>query len=82
MFEKHLMGYTMRTDRYRLVVWRDHREPDAEPIYIELYDHDNDPTETVNVAGKDPKVVAGLLDQFDAGWKGGVPEASEDAELN
>ena len=23
LFEQHLMGYTMRTDRYRLVVWRD-----------------------------------------------------------
>jgi len=82
MFEKHLMGYTMRTNRYRLVVWRDHRDPDSEPIFVELYDHQNDPTETTNVAGKYPKVVAGLLDQFDAGWKGSLPKATEDAGLN
>lgn len=31
LFEKHLMGYTMRTDRYRLVVWCDHRDADAPP---------------------------------------------------
>ena len=29
LFEQHLMGYTMRTDRYRLVLWRDHRDPTA-----------------------------------------------------
>ncbi len=80
MFEKHLMGYTMRTDRYRLVVWRDHRDPDAEPIFVELYDHKNDPTETVNVAARYPKTVADLLDQFDAGWKGSLPKPTEDAE--
>lgn len=33
------MGYTMRTDRYRLVVWKDTSHPDAEPILVELYDH-------------------------------------------
>ncbi len=32
LFEKHLMGYTMRTDRYRLVVWRDHRDLKAGPV--------------------------------------------------
>jgi iduronate 2-sulfatase len=31
------MGYTMRTERYRLVTWRDHRDPKAEPVYIELW---------------------------------------------
>jgi iduronate 2-sulfatase len=42
LFEKHLMGYTMRTDQYRLVVWQDHRDRSAEPVYIELFDHQTD----------------------------------------
>jgi arylsulfatase A-like enzyme len=73
LFENRLMGYTMRTDRYRLVVWRDHQDPDAEPIFVELYDHERDPAETVNVAEANPKVVADLLVQFEAGWKGSLP---------
>ncbi len=60
LFEQHLMGYTMRTDRYRLVVWRDHRDPKAEPIFIELYDHQTDPSETKNVANDNPEIVSAL----------------------
>ena len=43
------MGYAMRTERYRLVVWvarDDHTKIDA----IELYDHANDPQENQNIA--------------------------------
>lgn len=69
LFEKHLMGYTMRTNRYRLVVWRDHRDLEAEPIYIELFDHDTDPHETRNIAVDRPDVVRTLSQQLKAGWK-------------
>ncbi len=69
LFEKHLMGYTMRTDRYRLVVWRDHRDPKAEPIYVELFDHETDPHETKNIASIHPELVSTLSKQLDAGWK-------------
>lgn len=69
LFEKHLMGYTMRTDRYRLVVWRDHRDTEAEPIYLELYDHRTDPTETKNIAGEFPEIVNQLTEQLNAGWR-------------
>lgn len=69
LFEKHLMGYTMRTDRFRLVVWRDHRVPGAQPIFLELYDHQHDPDETKNVADSQPEVVAALLAQMEAGWE-------------
>ena len=69
LFEKHLMGYTMRTDQFRLVVWKDHRRPDDAPLFIELYDHLKDPGETTNVASERPKVVATLLEQFNAGWQ-------------
>lgn len=69
LFEKHLMGYTMRTDRYRLVVWRDHRDADARPLFIELFDHQNDPNETDNIASENPDVVRALRKQLDAGWE-------------
>ena len=69
LFEKHLMGYTMRTDRHRLVVWRDHRDQKAAPIFVELYDHQTDPAETRNVAGAHSELVSTLSKQLDAGWK-------------
>jgi len=69
LFEKHLMGYTMRTDRYRLVVWRDHRAPETPPIFVELFDHVSDPDETTNVAEEQPEVVEQLLGQLEQGWK-------------
>ncbi len=69
LFEQHLMGYAMRTDRYRLVVWRDHRTPDADPLFVELYDHQDDPHETKNIADAKPKVVSELRKQLDSGWK-------------
>lgn len=69
LFEQHLMGYTMRTDRYRLVSWRDHRNPEAKPVYIELYDHQDDPHETKNIADANPELVESLTEQLDSGWK-------------
>ncbi len=69
LFEQHLMGYTMRTDRYRLVVWRDHRDPQAEPIFVELFDHQMDPQETKNIASENPELVRELTTQLNAGWR-------------
>ena len=60
LFENHLMGYSLRTDRYRFVTWLDSRDLEADPVFVELYDHDSDPTETINVAGDHPDVVATL----------------------
>lgn len=73
LFEQHLMGYTMRTDRYRLVVWRDHRDPSSEPMYLELYDHKSDPLETTNIAQQQPERTKQLLEQLDAGWQRSLP---------
>lgn len=73
LFENDLMGYAMRTNRYRIVIWKDYTDPDAEPLFVELYDHKNDPDETKNIAAKRPKAVADLLKQFNAGWKGSLP---------
>ncbi len=69
-----LMGYTMRTDRYRFTVWvgrKDHARVDA----VELYDHQNDPQENVNIA-KDPaktELVNQLMAQWKNGWQGAKP---------
>ena len=69
LFENHLMGYTMRTARYRLVVWKDHRKADAKPVFVELYDHQVDPRETRNVASQHPELVSTLSRQLTAGWR-------------
>ncbi len=45
-----LMGYSIRTERWRATFWR--KRNSAEVPYIELYDEQNDPAETVNLAGK------------------------------
>ena len=60
LFEKYLMGYTLRDPRYRYIEWRDTRNPNSEPIYQELYDHLSDPHETVNIAHSQQKEVVRL----------------------
>jgi iduronate 2-sulfatase len=69
LFEKHLMGYTMRTDRYRIVLWKDIRDKQAEPIFVELFDHKTDPGETKNIAADQPDKVEELTKQFESGWR-------------
>jgi len=69
LFEQHLMGYSMRTDRYRLVVWRDRRDPASEPVAVELYDHQENHEETHNIADQHPELVKKLIRQLDSGWK-------------
>jgi iduronate 2-sulfatase len=69
-----LMGYSMRTDRYRFTVWvdrQDHSRVDA----MELYDHATDPQENTNVA-KHPDqaaTVERLMAQWKQGWRGAIP---------
>jgi iduronate 2-sulfatase len=64
LFENNLMGYALRTDRYRFVLWRDRRDENAAPIYVELYDHRLDPDETVNIALQHTDLVAQLTAQL------------------
>jgi iduronate 2-sulfatase len=49
LFEYYLTGYAMRTERYRFIRWVDVRQPEK-ALARELYDHSNDPHETVNLA--------------------------------
>ncbi len=61
LYNNHLMGYSMRTDRYRLTIWVDVRNPAGEPLAVELYDHEKDPDENVNVSGN-PKNASLILE--------------------
>jgi arylsulfatase A-like enzyme len=45
-----LMGYSVRSERWRGTYWRKRNAADIG--FIELYDHQNDPNETVNLATK------------------------------
>ncbi|MBC6998029.1 sulfatase [Cytophaga sp. FL35] len=72
LFENRLMGYAMRTHKYRFVVWKDFQNKNAEPLFYELYDHQTDPHETTNIAEDNPKLVEELLCQFNKGWKGNL----------
>jgi arylsulfatase A-like enzyme len=72
-----LMGYSMRTDRYRFTVWvsrDDHSKIDA----IELYDHQVDPQENYSIAKKpeNKALVDQLMLQWQAGWRGALPNQS------
>ncbi|HET6453987.1 MAG TPA: sulfatase [Armatimonadota bacterium] len=68
----NVMGYTMRTDRYRYTEWT---KKDSEPVGIELYDHQKDPGENVNLANlpENKELVAKLAKMLHAGWKAAVP---------
>jgi len=78
--KRRLMGYSMRTGRYRFTRWvdrYDHTKVDA----VELYDHLNDPGENTNIAN-DPAnaaLIAKLTRQSIAGWKNNKPPAGNKA---
>ncbi|MEN3941863.1 sulfatase [Prosthecobacter sp. SYSU 5D2] len=54
-----VMGRAIRTERYRLVEWKKPGAPD-ETADLELYDYQEDPLETRNLAAAQPEVVARL----------------------
>ncbi len=56
---RRLIGRAVRTDRYRLVEWKEPAAA-AETAEIELYDYASDPAETRNLAAEQPEVVARL----------------------
>jgi iduronate 2-sulfatase len=67
------MGYTMRTDRYRYTEWM---SPDKKLVGSELYDHEKDPDETFNMAGRagNEKPAERLSKMLHAGWKAALPD--------
>jgi hypothetical protein len=69
------MGYAMRTDRYRYVEWLDQKTRETKGR--ELYDHQADPGENVNLAGGQAgqqELVSQLSAQLQAGWKAAMPK--------
>ena len=75
LFENDLMGYTMRTDEHRLVVWKNRKNPEEKPIFIEVYNHKTDPNEATNIAALEPELTRQLMAQFNQGWKGNRPRS-------
>jgi hypothetical protein len=72
MFENDLMGYSVRTERYRLTLWRDSTDPDSSPVFVELFDHETDPHETKNIAEAHSDLVEKLSVRFAGKWATGV----------
>ncbi len=70
-----VMGYTMRTERYRFTLWVD-RENHDDVKAVELYDHQTDPDENVNVANNPEyrSVVEELTRKLRAGWRAALPK--------
>ena len=68
------MGYSIRTDRYRYVEWRDWES--SKVLHQELYDHSTDPHETINQAGTEEMASALSRHQeiLRDGWQGVLPK--------
>jgi arylsulfatase A-like enzyme len=70
-----VMGHSMRTDRYRRTRWLNRDNSEAAR---ELYYHQNDPREDVNIAERpeNKTLVEELTKQMQAGWKAARPQAA------
>ena len=78
-YNEHVTGYSIRTELYRFNYWCDDRKPDKS-IALELYDHEKDPDENVNIAGD--KANADLVKQFTQQWRDGWRKALPAGKLN
>ena len=58
-----VMGYSLHTDRWCYTEWRDFKS--GRIVGLELYDNQNDPAETVNLAGT---VKVALIRLWPNGW--------------
>lgn len=55
----HRLGRAIRTKRYRMVEWKSFRESET-GIDFELYDYQQDPLETLNIAKSQPEILKNL----------------------
>ena len=77
-YRNQALGKTIRTERYRIVRWA--TENDS-TVALELYDHQLDPNENINIAAEQTTTTDSLLEQlktvkfmdkgmpFQAGWE-------------
>jgi arylsulfatase A-like enzyme len=67
-----MMGYSIRTERYRFNLWKDKT---GQVLATELYDHQTDEKENANVAARaeNAGAVKELTEQWQTGWKGMGP---------
>ncbi len=65
---------SLRTDRYRYTEWQDRKTGKA--TEVELYDHQNDPAENVNLAAKagSKEILQELARMMKAGWQSAKPQ--------
>ncbi len=70
------MGYSIRTDRYRFTEWS---VPEKDFVEYELYDHEVDPQENTNIAGRpeNAELVRELADLLHGGWQAALPPGVE-----
>lgn len=55
------LGEAIRTDRYRMVRWT-HMQRNDKEVLFELYDYQEDPLETKNIASEQPAIIERLVD--------------------
>ena len=67
-------GRSIRTDRYRFTRWTLTKNP-KQIAGLELYDHQTDPAENVNIAARpeNAELIRRLSTQLDAGWRKSLP---------
>jgi arylsulfatase A-like enzyme len=75
-----VMGYAVRTQRYRYVEWRQWESKIV--LARELYDHETDPHEMHNIASQPLRreSVDELAKILSDGWKSALPDGSGDTE--
>jgi len=73
--KQKLMGYTMRTDRYRFTRWV-HAADHTKVTAVELYDEQTDPQENANIVNlpENTELVEKLTKQLLTGWQGAMPK--------
>jgi len=79
--ESERMGYAIRTDRYRYIEWYYWKKDDKERgdfILAELFDHETDPEENINLANKPEykEIVKMLSEKLNKGWRYSKPRPS------
>ncbi len=73
VFQRWQRGRSVRTERWKLLSYAERGQP-AEAGEWELYDMSKDRTETTNVAGRHPEVVARLAEAYET-WMARVKPA-------